>query len=111
QEVETRNIVIATGSEIAGIPGVDVAFDEKIIVSSTGALELSKVPGTLVVVGGGLIGLELGSVWARLGSRVAVVEYLDQVLGGMDGEVARQYQRMLGKQGLDIRTGSRVTAV
>ena len=74
QQIETKNIVIATGSDVAGIPGVDVAFDEKVIVSSTGALEFDKVPGHLVVVGGGVIGLELGSVWARLGAKVTVVE-------------------------------------
>ena len=111
QEIEARNIVIATGSDVAGIPGVDVAFDEKVIVSSTGALEFGKVPGHLVVVGGGVIGLELGSVWARLGARVTVVEYLDTILGGMDGEVARQFQRMLAKQGMTFRLGARVTGV
>ncbi|MEW9805958.1 dihydrolipoyl dehydrogenase [Mesorhizobium sp. ZMM04-5] len=110
-EVEAKNIVIATGSDVAGIPGVDVAFDEKVIVSSTGALSLAKTPGTLVVVGGGVIGLELGSVWARLGAKVTVVEFLDNILGGMDGEVAKQFQRMLAKQGFDFRLGSKVTAV
>ncbi|MBU2145048.1 MAG: FAD-dependent oxidoreductase, partial [Alphaproteobacteria bacterium] len=111
QDVETKNIVIATGSEIAGIPGVEVDLDEKVIVSSTGALTLDKVPGHLVVVGGGVIGLELGSVWARLGAKVTVVEYLDSILGGMDAEVAKQFQRMLAKQGFEIKTGSKVTAV
>ncbi|MBX3568856.1 MAG: dihydrolipoyl dehydrogenase [Rhizobiaceae bacterium] len=111
QEVETKAIVIATGSEVAGIPGVEVEIDEKTIVSSTGAIALEKVPANLLVVGGGVIGLELGSVWARLGSKVIVVEYLDTVLGGMDGEVAKQFGRMLAKQGMDIRTGSKVTAV
>ena len=111
EEIETKNIVIATGSDISGIPGVDVAIDEKAIVSSTGALSLDKVPGSLVVVGGGVIGLELGSVWARLGAKVTVVEYLDTILGGMDGEVAKQFQRMLAKQGFDIRLGSKVTGV
>ena len=111
QEIEARNIVIATGSDVAGIPGVDVAFDEKVIVSSTGALEFEKVPGHLVVVGGGVIGLELGSVWARLGARVTVVEYLDTILGGMDGEVAKQVQRMLAKQGIEFKLGARVTGV
>jgi dihydrolipoamide dehydrogenase len=111
QEIETKNIVIATGSDIAGIPGVEVAFDEKIIASSTGALSFQKVPGHLVVVGGGVIGLELGSVWARLGSRVTVVEYLDTILGGMDGEVSKQFQRMLAKQGFEFRLGAKVTAV
>ncbi|MBN9072506.1 MAG: dihydrolipoyl dehydrogenase [Rhizobiales bacterium] len=111
QEVETKNIVIATGSEVAGIPGVKVEFDEKVILTSTGALDLEKVPGTLIVVGGGVIGLELGSVWARLGAKVTVVEYLDAILGGMDGEVASQFQRLLGKQGFTFRLGARVTAV
>lgn len=111
EEVEAKNIVIATGSDVAGIPGVDVAIDEKVIVSSTGALSLEKVPGHLVVVGGGVIGLELGSVWARLGAKVTVVEFLDTILGGMDGEVAKQFQRMLGKQGFEFKLGSKVTGV
>ena len=111
EELEAANIVIATGSDVAGIPGVDVAFDEKVIVSSTGALSLEKVPGHLVVVGGGVIGLELGSVWARLGARVTVVEFLDTILGGMDGEVSRQFQRLLSKQGFEFRLGAKVTAV
>ena len=111
QTVETKNIVIATGSEVAGIPGVNVEFDEKVIVSSTGALVLDKVPGKLVVVGGGVIGLELGSVWARLGAEVTVVEYLDNILGGMDGEIAKQFQRLLAKQGFTFKLGAKVTAV
>ncbi len=111
EEIETKNIVIATGSDVAGIPGVDVTFDEKVIVSSTGALELAKVPASLIVVGGGVIGLELGSVWARLGAKVTVVEYLDSILGGMDGEVSRQFQRMLAKQGIEFKLGSKVTGV
>ncbi len=110
-EIEAKNIVIATGSDVAGIPGVDVKFDEKVVVSSTGALELEKVPGTLVVVGGGVIGLELGSVWSRLGAKVTVVEYLDTILGGMDGEVAKQFQKLLAKQGLDFKLGAKVTGV
>jgi dihydrolipoyl dehydrogenase len=109
--LETANIVIATGSDVAGIPGVEFEFDEKVVVSSTGALEFSKVPTKLVVVGGGVIGLELGSVWSRLGAKVTVVEFLDRILAGMDGEVCRQAQRMLAKQGLDIRLSSKVTAV
>jgi len=111
QSVDTKNIVIATGSEVAGIPGVSVAFDEKTIVSSTGALSLDKVPEKLVVVGGGVIGLELGSVWARLGAEVTVVEYLDSILGGMDGEIAKQFQRLLSKQGFTFKLGAKVTAV
>ncbi|MEK1888122.1 MAG: dihydrolipoyl dehydrogenase [Phyllobacterium sp.] len=111
QEIETKNIVIATGSDVAGIPGVDVEFDEKVIVSSTGALEFQKVPETLIVVGGGVIGLELGSVWSRLGSKVTVVEYLDKILGPMDGEVSKQFQRMLEKQGIEFKMGAKVTGV
>lgn len=111
QEIVTKNIVIATGSDVAGIPGVDVKFDEKVIVSSTGALDFDKVPDNLVVVGGGVIGLELGSVWARLGAKVTVVEYLDKILGPMDGEVSRQFQRMLEKQGIAFKLGAKVTGV
>ncbi|MBK8456285.1 MAG: dihydrolipoyl dehydrogenase [Phyllobacteriaceae bacterium] len=109
--LETKAIVIATGSDVAGIPGVEVAFDEKVIVSSTGALELEKIPATMIVVGGGVIGLELGSVWSRLGAKVTVVEYLDAILGGMDGEIAKQAQRALAKQGLEFRLGAKVTGV
>ncbi|MER9343647.1 dihydrolipoyl dehydrogenase [Mesorhizobium sp. M0601] len=111
EEIETKNIVIATGSDVAGIPGVKVDFDEKVIVSSTGALSLDKVPGHLVVVGGGVIGLELGSVWARLGAKVTVVEFLDTILGGMDGEVSKQFQRLLSKQGFEFRLSAKVTGV
>ena len=111
QEIETGNIVIATGSDVAGIPGVEVDIDEKVIISSTGGLALDKVPDHLVVVGGGVIGLELGSVWARLGARVTMVEFLDTILGGMDSEVSKQFQRMLGKQGFAFKLGSKVTAV
>ncbi len=111
QVIETKNIVIATGSDVAGIPGVPVEIDEKIIISSTGGIALEKVPATMVVVGGGVIGLELGSVWSRLGAKVTVVEYLDTILGGMDGEVAKQFQRMLAKQGIDIKVSAKVTGV
>ncbi|WP_309085087.1 dihydrolipoyl dehydrogenase [Chelativorans sp.] len=111
ETVETKNIVIATGSDVAGIPGVKVEFDEKVIVSSTGALDLEKVPERLVVVGGGVIGLELGSVWSRLGAKVTVIEYLDTILGGMDGEIAKQFQRMLSKQGFEFKLGAKVTGV
>ncbi|MDO9416512.1 dihydrolipoyl dehydrogenase [Pararhizobium sp.] len=111
QILETKNIVIATGSDVAGIPGVSVDIDEKIIVSSTGGIALEKVPANMVVVGGGVIGLELGSVWARLGAKVTVVEYLDTILGGMDGEVAKQFHRMLAKQGMEFKLGAKVTGV
>ncbi len=111
QEIEGKNIIIATGSDVAGIPGVKVDIDEKVIVSSTGAIAFDKVPGHLVVVGGGVIGLELGSVWARLGAKVTVVEYLDKVLGVMDGEVSKQFQRLLEKQGIAFKLSAKVTGV
>ncbi|MEK9280423.1 MULTISPECIES: dihydrolipoyl dehydrogenase [unclassified Bradyrhizobium] len=109
QVIETKNIVIATGSDIARLKGIEI--DEKRIVSSTGALSLEKVPGRLLVIGAGVIGLELGSVWRRLGSEVMVVEFLDRILPGMDGEVAKQFQRMLEKQGFAFKLGSKVTGV
>ncbi|MEO5808037.1 dihydrolipoyl dehydrogenase [Devosia sp.] len=108
-EVETKNIVIATGSVSANLPGI--AIDETQIVTSTGALTLDKVPGKLLVIGAGVIGLELGSVWARLGSQVTVVEYLDRILPGMDSEVARQFQRMLQKQGMEFKLSSKVAGI
>ena len=111
QVLETKNIVIATGSDVAGIPGVAVEIDEKVIVSSTGGIALEKVPGKMIVVGGGVIGLELGSVWSRLGAKVTVVEYLDTILGGMDGEVSKQFQRILAKQGMEFNLGAKVTGV
>jgi dihydrolipoamide dehydrogenase len=107
QVLETKNIVIATGSDSAMLPNVSV--DEKQIVTSTGALELEKVPSKLVVIGAGVIGLEMGSVWARLGAKVEVVEYLDRILPGMDAEVAKQFQRMLEKQGFTFHLGRKVT--
>ncbi|MBR1133429.1 dihydrolipoyl dehydrogenase [Bradyrhizobium iriomotense] len=109
QVVETKNIVIATGSDIARLKGIEI--DEKRIVSSTGALSLEKVPGRLLVIGAGVIGLELGSVWRRLGSEVMVVEFLDRILPGMDGEIAKQFQRILEKQGFAFKLGSKVTGV
>ena len=111
QDLEAKNIVIATGSDVAGIPGVDVDIDEKVIVSSTGALELEKVPGKMVVVGGGVIGLELGSVWSRLGADVTVVEYLDTVLGGMDKDVSKQFKKIMEKQGVKFELDAKVTDV
>src|SRR5690606_14400696 len=110
-EVEAKNIVIATGSDVAGIPGVAVEIDEKVVISSTGGIALDKVPERMVGVGGGVSGLELGSVWKRLGAKVTVVEYLDQLLGGMDGEVSKQFQRMLAKQGMEFKLGAKVTGV
>jgi len=107
--INTKNIVIATGSVSANLRGIEV--DEKQIVSSTGALELAKVPEHLLVVGAGVIGLELGSVWARLGSKVTVVEYLDHILPGIDKEVAKNFKRMLGKQGFEFKLASKVTGI
>jgi dihydrolipoamide dehydrogenase len=109
QTLETKAIVIATGSDVAPLPGV--AIDEKVIVSSTGAIALDKVPAKLLVVGAGVIGLELGSVWRRLGAEVAVVEFLDRILPGMDAEVAKQFQRILEKQGVGFTLGHKVTKV
>ncbi|GFO81633.1 MAG: dihydrolipoyl dehydrogenase [Methyloceanibacter sp.] len=109
QVLETKAIVIATGSDIARIPGV--AIDEKRIVSSTGALALPEVPKSMVVIGGGYIGLELGSVWSRLGAKVTVVEMLHTITPGLDGEVAKQLQRTLKKQGLAFKLGAKVTKV
>jgi dihydrolipoamide dehydrogenase len=109
QELATKAIVIATGSESTNLPGVSV--DEKVVVTSTGALELTAVPKELVVVGAGVIGLEIGSVWSRLGAKVTVVEFLDRILPGMDGEVAKQFQRILEKQGFAFQLGSKVTKV
>jgi dihydrolipoamide dehydrogenase len=111
QEIEAKNIVIATGSDIAGIPGVQVNIDEQVIISSTGALTLNKVPEKLVVVGGGVIGLELGSVWGRLGAKVTVVEYLDNIFAGMDIDASKQAQKLLAKQGIEFKLGAKVTAV
>jgi len=109
QTVETKNIVIATGSDVARLKGIEI--DEKRIVSSTGALALDKVPAKLLVVGAGVIGLELGSVWRRLGSEVTVVEFLDRILPGMDAEVGKQFQRILQKQGMTFKLSSKVTAI
>jgi dihydrolipoamide dehydrogenase len=106
-DLTTRNIVIATGSETAPLNGVDI--DEKTIVSSTGALALTAAPKRLVVIGGGVIGLELGSVWRRLGAKVTIVEYFDRILPTMDGEISRQFERILKKQGIDLRLASKVT--
>ena len=105
--LEARNIVIATGSEPSSLPGVSV--DQHRIVDSTGALTLPEVPGHLVVIGAGIIGLELGSVWRRLGAKVTVVEFLDRVTPGMDAEVAKTFQRVLTKQGIAFKLGSKVT--
>ncbi|HTS39074.1 MAG TPA: dihydrolipoyl dehydrogenase, partial [Xanthobacteraceae bacterium] len=109
QTLETKNIVIATGSDVARLNGIDI--DEKRIVSSTGALDLTKIPQKLLIVGAGIIGLELGSVWRRLGAEVTIVEFLDHILPGIDSEVARQFLRLLQKQGIAFKLASKVTAV
>ncbi|MGX7742994.1 dihydrolipoyl dehydrogenase [Rhodopseudomonas parapalustris] len=107
--VDAKSIVIASGSAVAQLKGIEI--DEKRVVSSTGALSLDKVPGKLIVVGAGVIGLELGSVWRRLGAEVTVVEFLDRLLPGMDGEVVKQFQRILEKQGMAFKLGAKVTGV
>jgi dihydrolipoamide dehydrogenase len=109
QVLETKNIVIATGSDVARLNGIDI--DEKRVVSSTGALELPSVPKRLLIVGAGIIGLELGSVWRRLGAEVMIVEFLDHILPGIDREIANQFHRMLQKQGLTFKLSSKVAAV
>ncbi|MFM7343962.1 MAG: dihydrolipoyl dehydrogenase [Tagaea sp.] len=107
QEVAAKNIVIATGSDVISIPSLPI--DEKRIVSSTGALTLGEVPKTMVLVGGGVIGLEMGSVWQRLGAKVTVVEFLDRIMPGMDLEVSKQMQRILQKQGMAFKLSTKVT--
>ena len=104
-----KNIVIATGSSVTPLPGVTI--DNEVVIDSTGALALPKVPEHLVVIGGGVIGLELGSVWKRLGAKVTVVEYLDEILPGMDGEVRKEARKIFKKQGFEIRTSTKVTKV
>ncbi|MCI0466006.1 MAG: dihydrolipoyl dehydrogenase [Beijerinckiaceae bacterium] len=109
QKLAAKYIVIATGSEATPLPGIEI--DEKTIVTSTGALSFEKVPEKLLIIGAGIIGLELGSVWGRLGAEVTVVEFLDRILPGTDGEVARQFQRILEKQGFRFHLGHKVTGV
>jgi dihydrolipoyl dehydrogenase len=109
QAIDTKAIVIATGSDVAPLRGIEI--DEQRVVSSTGALTLEKVPAHLLVVGAGVIGLELGSVWRRLGAKVTAVEFLDRILPGMDGEVAKQFQRIQQRQGIAFKLSSKVTAV
>ena len=104
-----KNIVIATGSSVTPLPGVEI--DQKVVVDSTGALELDKVPGKMVVIGGGVIGLELGSVWRRLGAEVTVVEYLDQILPGFDGDVRKESAKIFKKQGMTLKTATKVMGV
>jgi dihydrolipoamide dehydrogenase len=109
ESLEARNIVIATGSDVAKLPGIEI--DEETVVSSTGALSLPQVPKRLLIIGAGVIGLELGSVWRRLGSEVLTVEFLDRILPGTDAEVARALQRLLMKQGMSFKLASKVTGI
>ncbi|MDA0901818.1 MAG: dihydrolipoyl dehydrogenase [Proteobacteria bacterium] len=109
EKVKATNFIIATGSEVTNLPGVEI--DEKTIVSSTGALDLEKVPGKIIVIGAGVIGLELGSVWGRFGAEVEVIEFLDKVTPTMDGEVSKQFQRILEKQDFKFRLSTKVTSV
>jgi dihydrolipoamide dehydrogenase len=111
KSVTAKNIVIATGSSVTPLPGVAVDNEKGIVVDSTGALSFKKVPDHLVVIGGGVIGLELGSVWQRLGAKVTVVEFLDQILPGMDGEVRKEAAKLFAKQGFEIKTSTKVTGV
>ena len=106
---KAKNIVIATGSEVASLPGIDI--DEKNIISSTGALSLKQVPKKLAIIGGGYIGLEMGSVWSRLGSKVTVFEYLEYITPGMDREISNEFKKILTKQGINFKMGSKVNSV
>ncbi len=108
EELKTKFILVATGSDVMPLPGVEI--DEKRIVSSTGALSLTEVPKHMVVVGGGVIGLEMGSVWQRLGAKVTVIEFMERIIPGMDGEIAKQFQRILQKQGFAFKLGHKVTS-
>jgi dihydrolipoamide dehydrogenase len=107
--VTAKNVVIATGSSVTPLPGVEI--DQKVVVDSTGALELPKVPQHMVVIGGGVIGLELGSVWRRLGARVTCIEFLDQILPGFDGDVRKEANKIFKKQGFEFKLGTKVTKV
>ncbi len=109
ENFKAKNIVIATGSGVSSLPGTKI--DEKNIISSTGALSLTKVPKKLIIIGGGYIGLEMGSVWSRLGTEVTVVEYLDHIIPGMDGEVSKEFQKILTKQGIKFKLNSKVKSV
>ena len=106
---KTKNIVIATGSAPLTLPGIDI--DEKNILSSTGALSLNKVPKSLAIIGGGYIGLEMGSVWSRLGTEVTVIEYLDHITPGMDREISKEFQKILTKQGIKFKLNNKVKSV
>ncbi len=111
ETVTAKDIVIATGSSVTPLPGVEVDNDKQVVVDSTGALELAKVPKKMVVIGGGVIGLELGSVWRRLGAEVTCVEFLDQILPGMDGDIRKEANKIFKKQGIEFKLSTKVTGV
>ncbi|MCK0128036.1 dihydrolipoyl dehydrogenase [Erythrobacter sp. F6033] len=111
ETVTAKDIVIATGSSVTPLPGVEVDNDKGVVVDSTGALELAKVPKKMVVIGGGVIGLELGSVWRRLGAEVTCIEYLDEILPGLDGDIRKESRKIFKKQGIDFKLGTKVTGV
>lgn len=111
EKVTAKEIVIATGSSVTQLPGVEVDNAKGVVVDSTGALELEKVPGHMVVIGGGVIGLELGSVWRRLGAKVTCVEFLDQILPGMDADIRKEANKIFKKQGIEFKLGTKVTGV
>jgi len=111
ETVTAKDVIIATGSSVTPLPGVEIDNDKGVVVDSTGALELQKVPEKMVVIGGGVIGLEMGSVWNRLGAEVVVVEFLDQLLPGMDGEVRKEAGKIFKKQGMELRLSTKVTGV
>ena len=109
ETVTAKDIIIATGSSVTPLPGIEVDNDKQVIVDSTGALELAKVPGHMVVIGGGVIGLELGSVWRRLGAKVTCIEFLDEILPGMDGDIRKEARKIFKKQGIEFKLGTKVT--
>ena len=111
KNLHSKSIIIATGSSVAGIPGLDIEFDEKIILSSTGALALDTVPSKMIVVGGGVIGSELGVVWSRLGAEVTVIEYQNKLLGNTDSEISKHFQKLMEDQGIIYKLGSQVTSI
>jgi len=107
--VRAKNFIIATGSEPSPLPGNSIPIDEKRVISSTGALSLKEIPKTMIVIGGGVIGLEMGSVYARLGTNVKIVEYQDKILGTMDGEISKNFLQILKKQGMEFMLSTKVT--
>ncbi|MDA9918321.1 dihydrolipoyl dehydrogenase [Erythrobacter sp.] len=111
ETVTAKNIIIATGSSVTPLPGVEVDNEKQVVVDSTGGLELAEVPKKMVVIGGGVIGLELGSVWRRLGAEVTCIEFLDEILPGLDGDIRKESRKIFKKQGIDFKLGTKVTGV